>query len=286
MTTLGKTAGIPIEEYHAAESISHSKLEVFRQRPALFKKRFIDKSVERESTAAFAIGSALHCAVLEPMNYASRYATRPEGIDRRTSAGKVAFSAFCAENEGKTILDSDEFELVRNMALAINANPNASSLLSFGQAEMTWRARTPSIPHHLQCRTDWFNQAGGDLSGGRPYALDIKTVESLDAAAFRSFEKAFVNFGYHRQCGFYLPLMQDCGVTVRDFFFIAVEKCEPFGVAIYKPTDEAIEAGLNESVADLRRLAECYREDRWPNMPLEVQEIGLPAWYRSKEDAA
>jgi hypothetical protein len=285
MIPLGKTLGEPIATYHGAEAISHTKLEVFRRRPALYKKRFIDRTVEREETAALVVGSALHCAVLEPGAYAHRYAIRPDGIDRRTKDGKAQWEAFCQAHAGKTILDGDDAKLVENMASAIAGNPSAALLLSGGEAEVTWRARASKLPHPLQCRTDYFNRNGCELSEGRPYVADVKSVETLDGEEFRNFSRAFVNFGYHRQCGFYLPLLQDCDVTCWDFFFIVVEKCEPFGCVVYRPTEDAVSRGMDETVTDLGRLADCYARNDWPNLPTGVESIDLPVWYKGKEAA-
>lgn len=268
------------EVYHANTAISHSKLELFRRRPISYYRRFVAKTLARpETTEAFRIGSAAHCAVLEPEEFGNRYAQRPEGIDRRTKDGKVAFAQFEAENVGKVIIDSGELGDVREMVAAVNHHPLASQLLAAGKPELTWRVE-PKGSLALQCRTDWFNLAGCELSQGRPYVADLKTVESLDSDAFRNFERACFSFGYHRQAGFYLPLITEItGSPVFDFFFIAVEKVEPFGVAVYRLSDAAIARGQDETITDLVRLQSCLASNVWPNLDPGLREIGLPKWY-------
>jgi exodeoxyribonuclease VIII len=272
------------EQYHSNEAISHSKLELFRRRPVSYYRRFIGKTVERpEATEAFRIGSAAHCAVLEPDEFRNRYAQRPEGIDRRTKAGKEEFAQFEAENIGKVIISSDELGDVREMAAAVNNHPLASQLLFLGKPELSWRVE-PKGGLALQCRTDWFNHVGCELSSGRPYVADLKTVESLDSDAFRNFERACFSFGYHRQAGFYLPLITEIlGGPVFDFFFIAVEKVEPFGVAVYRLSDAAIARGQDETITDLVRLQSCLATQQWPNLDPALREIGLPKWYGGGE---
>jgi len=165
----------------------------------------------------------------------------------------------------------------------VQHHPLASQLLAAGQPELSWRVE-PTGGMALQCRTDWFNPAGCELSGGRPYVADLKTVESLDADAFRNFERACFNFGYHRQAGFYLPLITEIlGSPVFDFFFVAVEKCEPYGVAVYRLSDAATARGQDETVADLIRLQACVKDQQWPNLPNDLREIGLPKWYGGGE---
>jgi|688.fasta_scaffold11339_18 hypothetical protein len=274
----------PNEVYHAHSAISHSKLELFRRRPISYYRRFIAKTVARpEPTEAFRLGSAAHCAVLEPATFWQRYALRPEGIDRRTKAGKEEFAKFESENVGRTVIDQGEAGNVREMAVAVQNHPLASQLLAAGSPELSWRVE-PKGGMALQCRTDWFNPAGCELSSGRPYVADLKTVESLDADAFRNFERACFNFGYHRQAGFYLPLITEIlGSPVFDFFFVAVEKCEPYGVAVYRLSDAATARGHDETIGDLIRLQACIKDQQWPNLPNELREIGLPKWYGGTE---
>jgi exodeoxyribonuclease VIII len=270
----------PNEVYHGNDAISHSKLELFRRRPISYYRRFVGKTLARpEATEAFRIGSAAHCAVLEPDSFWARYALRPEGIDRRTKAGKEEFAKFEAENIGKVVIGSDELGDVREMAAAVSNHPLASELLDGGTPELSWRI-SPENGIPLQCRTDWYNSAGCSLSGERPYVADLKTVESLDSDAFRNFERACFSFGYHRQAGFYLPLITEIlGSPVFDFFFIAVEKVEPFGVAVYRLSDAAISRGQDETVSDLIRLKSCQDSQQWPNIEPSLREIGLPKWY-------
>jgi exodeoxyribonuclease VIII len=272
------------EVYHANEAISHSKLELFRRRPISYYRRFVAKTVARpEPTEAFRLGSAAHCAVLEPATFWDRYALRPEGIDRRTKAGKEEFAKFESENVGRTVIDQGEAGSVREMAVAVQNHPLASQLLAAGSPELSWRV-APAGGMALQCRTDWFNKAGCELSSGRPYVADLKTVESLDADAFRNFERACFSFGYHRQAGFYLPLITEIiGSPVFDFYFIAVEKCEPYGVAVYRLSDAATARGHDETITDLIRLQACIKDQQWPNLPNDLREIGLPKWYGGTE---
>ena len=272
------------EQYHANSAISHSKLELFRRRPISYYRRFIAKTVARpETTEAFRIGSAAHCAVLEPATFWDRYALRPDGIDRRTKDGKAAFAEFEAANVGKTVITQDEAGAVQEMTAAVQHHPLASQLLAAGKPELSWRVE-PSGSLALQCRTDWFNAAGCELSQGRPYVADLKTVESLDSDAFRNFERACFSFGYHRQAGFYLPLITEIiGSPVFDFLFIVVEKAEPYGCAVYRLSDAATARGHDETITDLLRLQNCIKSEQWPNLPNDLREIGLPKWYGGGE---
>jgi hypothetical protein len=269
-----------IEAYHANPAISHSKLECYRRRPALYYKKYVAKTLPPpEDTSAFRLGSAVHCAILEEKEFASRYILRPD-CDRRTKEGKIQFAEFSAQHADKTLLDADEMQQVVAMREAIAAHPLASQLLADGLAETTWRKEQPNALGALQCRTDWFSSLGCELSDFKPYALDIKTVESLDSDAFRNFERAAFNYGYHRQAGFYLPLINEIFQwSVSKMYYVAVEKSEPYGCAVYTLSDDAIARGQDENIADLVRLKRSLETNEWPNIEPVLHELKLPAWY-------
>jgi len=269
-----------IEQYHANPAISHSKLECYRRRPALYFKKYVARTLPPpEETGAFRLGSAVHCAILEEKEFASRYILRPD-CDRRTKEGKIQFAEFSAQHADKTLLDANEMAQVVAMREAVAAHPIASQLLYDGHAEMTWRKAQPNALGALQCRTDWFSSLGCEVSEFQPYALDIKTVESLDSDAFRNFERAAFSFGYHRQAGFYLPLINEIyQLPVSRMYYVAVEKCEPYGVAVYKLSDDAIARGQDENIADLVRLKKSLEDNHWPNIEPTIHELKLPAWY-------
>lgn len=264
--------------YHANPAVSHSKLEAFRRRPALYYRKYVTKQiVPEEPGAAFRLGSAAHCSILEPLEMTQRYAVKPDGIDRRTKEGKERWAIFEQQNAGRTIIDTDEAAQIIKMTDAVRQHELASQLLAHGQPELTWRTGGSFA---LQCRTDWFNPDGCELSNGRPYIADVKTVESLDDASFANFERAVYRYGYHRQVGFYLPLVTEIlGRPVFNFFFVVVEKCEPFGVAVYRITDDAAALGQDETLEDLRRLKRCMDTGEWPNIDPVLREIGVPNWY-------
>ena len=269
-----------IEQYHANPAISHSKLECFRRRPALFFKKYVAKTLpQSEESNAFRLGSAVHCAILEESTFADRYAVKPD-CDRRTKEGKAQFAEWSAHHLGKTFISAEELVQVIAMREAVAAHPIACDLLKTGTPETTWRVPQANALGALQCRTDWWNADGCETTAGAPYVLDIKTVESLDSDAFRNFERAAFSYGYHRQAGFYLPLINELhSKPVAQMYYVAIEKVEPFGCAVYRLSDDAIARGQDENIEDLIRLKRCYETGVWPNIEPVVHELGLPKWY-------
>lgn len=286
---LGRITTESSDEYHAQDAVSASRLRVLRRKPGgaqLYHQTYIAKALPREETEAMREGQALHTYVLEPEKFEKEFAVRPEGIDRRTTAGKVAWEKFLIEAKGKTIIDVEMLARVVAMGNQIKAHPAAGALIAQGVAETTWRINAPGLKHlpPLQCRTDWFNEAGHALSEGRPYVLDLKTCATLEVDAFSNFQRAVEDHAYHCQAALYMAIMSALGMECRDFFFVAVEKCAPYGVEVYRLGDRALERGQLETESMLMQLDGCYRRNIWPNTDLGVKELKLSPRYWANVD--
>ena len=64
-----------------------------------------------EETEAMILGSAIHCAILEPDCFNDRYAVLPK-IDLRTTIGKATKLKFEEDNQNKVILNSNKKTLL------------------------------------------------------------------------------------------------------------------------------------------------------------------------------
>ncbi len=270
---LGKILGELNRDYHGADALSHSKLEVFRKRPALYKRKYVDKAVaEEHDPSKYALGTALHAAMEGPGAWMNAVAIS-SFPNFRTKAARE-WRDNCGET-GRVILCGEEVETIGECVAAISAHPAAVVLTVGADSETTWRFAHPRIPIPLQCRTDLYKP-------GHP--VDLKTTASLDAGDFINFERSFWKLGYHRQAAWYKMVLERCGEKVEDFHFIAVETQEPFGVVVYRVSEDAMRIGDEENAKDLADLVECYRTGIWPNKPLEVQEISVPEWYAKKHE--
>jgi hypothetical protein len=56
----GVIRDLSISDYHSAKALSHSKLEVFRKRPALYKRRYVDGMPSLRDPQDFRMGTAVH----------------------------------------------------------------------------------------------------------------------------------------------------------------------------------------------------------------------------------
>ncbi len=258
------------DQYHSGPGVSKSDLELILRSPRHYKAK-----EERKETPALILGSAVHVAVFQPEDFDMRYAVKPEGMSFTTKEGKAWKALIEAEVETRIIISAEEGKTCEGIKNAVRSHPTAADLLSDGDPEVTGYWQDPVSPPILcKLRADWINKA-------KQVIVDLKTC--MDARE-RDFKRDVYNHGYHRQAAFYLyGVSQITRIEHRAFYFIAVEKDPPYGVAVYKASEDMILEGLKDCAKAMGIYKKCLEEDRWPGYPEEVQELGLPGWLMRKE---
>ena len=273
----GVIRDLSIADYHGATALSHSKLEVFRRRPALYKRRYVDGMPSLRDPQDFRMGTAVHAGLEGPIAWRKAVSLNTEFDSFRSNAAKT----WRAEQvlAGKVVLTLDEKERVGSAINALQSHREFGRMVCNAASEVTFRASHKFLPLLLQCRTDIWNEKEAAV-------VDVKTCQSLDDDAAQSFQKNFWRYGYHRQAAFYRTIMRLCGFSIKEFFFAAVEIEEPFGCQVYRCGEEAFTIGDEENGEDLRALVHCYETGIWPNCPEEILEIELPEWYVRRANSA
>jgi hypothetical protein len=259
-------------DYHAHAAISKSHLDQVAKSPLHYWARYLDPNrVVPEPTPAMAIGSAVHTHVLELDQWDARYVSAPDGIDRRTKAGKAEWEAFTTAATGRTVLPKADADLVMRMAHSVFSHPAAAMLLALpGKAETTHMWTDAATGLQCKCRPDWLTDDGRLL-------VDLKTTED----AGRGFAKSIAQWRYHVQASWYLDgVEQATGTRPEQFLFLCVEKKAPYAVAVYAADAEMIAAGAHTAARDLDVLATCKAANAWPGYSDQIEPISLPPWMR------
>jgi hypothetical protein len=260
-------------EYHAHAAISKSHLDQVAKSPLHYWARYLDPNrVVPEPTPAMAIGSAVHTHVLELDQWDARYVSAPDGIDRRTKAGKAEWEAFTTAATGRTVLPKADADLVMRMAHSVFSHPAAAMLLALpGKAETTHMWTDAATGLECKCRPDWLTDDGRLM-------VDLKTTED---ASPRGFAKSIAQWRYHVQASWYLDgIEQATGTRPEQFLFLCVEKKAPYAVAVYAADAEMIAAGAHTAARDLDVLATCKAANAWPSYSDQIEPISLPPWMR------
>ena len=251
------------DDYYAAPGLSNSGIGELLISPLHYWHKVLNPAREpEEDTAATRLGTALHCAVLEPEEtFEAHYAREilpedfpgslvkaddlkswiraqggtPKGT---TKAGWIEQikefpgdippiwdeieRQFYAANAGKTILKADEWHRVAGMTQALKSELPIQKILRSGKPEVSIFALDPETGVLLKGRLDWV---------APEYTLDLKTFSLTgDKTIDKTVADAIYWRGYYRQAYYYdlirrLALKEDHGRA--DFVMAFVESDAP-----------------------------------------------------------
>jgi hypothetical protein len=229
---------------------SHALIE-FARNPRLFHLKQTGQVVEEER-AAFVIGRAAHCRVLEGgAEFRRRFAIGgPINPKTGKSFGQdtKAYAEWAAAI-GKPAISQDTADLCEQLAAAVHEHEAAAALLGKGQAEGVVRAAYGGIAS--QIRIDWTHPERG--------IVDLKTIDDLDC-----FELQARSFGYAHQLAFYRAILAQVSGRKPEVHVIAVEKKEPYRVGVWRFADQVLDAAARDNLAAIERLKVCRAQDCWP----------------------
>lgn len=256
-------------EYHADTSaISASGLKLFMRSPAHYYAAYLDPNrIERSPTPAMRVGTATHCAILEPERFSAEYIALTEGLDRRTKEGKQAYADLLAT--GAELLTSDDMSLVVNMACAFRDNATSRALFDRKHVvEQSIFAEVNGVA--CKCRPD-FMTADGLM------VMDVKTTSD---ASPESFGKSAWSLGYHIQAAFYRRVIQSATGITPEFIFGCVESDRPYLTAYYTVPQYLLDYADGVIDALLEQYAECLRSGIWHGYIAEIepQELSVPGY--------
>lgn len=178
------------------------------------------------------------------------------------------------ENEGRQILNPEQWKQIHAMRDAVMGHPAANALLTRipGRAEQSIYWHDPITGVLCRCRPDWWRDDN--------LPIDLKTTED---ASPEGFARSIAKFRYDVQAAFYLDGIElATGKRPQNFVFIAVEKKPPYAVGVYVLDAETLEIGRGLYREDLDTYAKCAKADTWPGYGDKIQTINLPGWYANK----
>lgn len=260
--------GMPEDAYHSyPNGVSKSQLDLIDRSPA-----HLVYAQKREATRNMVIGSAIHCAILEPERFEQEYMVVTGINDRRKAEYKEAAKV----HGGDFTLTQSEDEKVTGMQAAIHANPEASAHLNVTDSytEISAFAKCPITGVQLRCRFDF-------LSIADQLAIDLKKTQDV---RYDKFQRSVANYRYHVQDAFYSYVYELITGERLNFKFLAVEEEQPHANKLYTLDTEAKIIGKRLVMANLKTYAECESSDDWPGIAHEGELLSLPAWAIDEDE--
>jgi len=232
-----------MSDYYANRALSHSKLSCLAENPMEFKMRYVDDppTLPPKESDAFAMGHAVHCLALEPEKFDERFAVAPK-VDRRTTAGKVAWAEYLEDSKDKAILDEQDYADAIACVQALNNHADFATIMQ--------QPRRVEVPFEFELFGHPFKAKPDAIIDSMKLIIDIKTTD--DASPHR-WQWSAVDYGYHRQAWIYKKAIEAaCGAEYR-FIFAVVEKPKPSTrgipptVALYEIDADAIGMGYQDA---------------------------------------
>lgn len=269
--------GVPMEQYHAWDAVSNSRLSKLRRSPAHLKAYLEEPPPD---TIALVLGKAAHMAILEPELFQQKYCSGPEG-DRRTKAVRDRWEQLEGQYGEGYVLKPADYAMCLRARDSFRQHSRAHALLSAkGLTEVSVVWDDPETGLRCKARYDFLAEEIDGLDGG--VIVDLKSCRD---AGRRMFERHVFEYGYHRQGCMYLDGAHAVRLNIGHYVIMPFEKDAPFAVAAYRITEGALDAG-REQVRPLMRLYKhCVETDTWPAYPEEIVDIALPDWGWSVIDA-
>lgn len=253
---------LPEEQYHSRTELSSTQARQLLESPARYKHAL---TAQRESSATFDLGSAVHAKVLgvgwgiEELEFDSfRSKAAQEARDAAREAGLIPMLA-------------KDLEVVHAMSEASLAHPMARVLFEEAAGrEVSVFSEVDGVP--VRCR---FDALGEPREGGR-VAVDLKTT--LDASP-GGFTRSVASYGYDVQAGHYEDTLEAVDGEIRPrMVFVCVEKSAPHLVAVHRLSALWEQMGAVKAREARRLLRDCTESGEWPGYPEEVHTLEPPAW--------
>jgi hypothetical protein len=252
--------------YHSSEGVSRSGLWEFKKSPFHYHYKYLNPNYVRpEPTPAMIFGELVHTTILEPNEFETRYAIKPN-LDRRTKEGKSFYEFFMNTLGKKTAISEDDHKKSLKMAWAFDLTPHAKDLIDGLDMERSiyWTHETTGI--QCKVRPDaWKNGL----------VIDLKT--SADAG-FRGFQSSAHKYGYYLQAAMIHEALRSLNITMENFVFIVMEKEEPFATGIYTLDNEALQKGIEQFNELMISFAKCKESDNWPGYG--IQNLTWPTYAK------
>jgi len=268
-------------DYNAAQGVRRSDLWKINDSPEIFRWA-VDHPDEGEPSPSLVFGQAAHKMLLEPLDFGTEFAIKPDGIDRRTKEGKEEWNKFLAMSEGKTIISMDDYVTIKGMADKAMADPMVMKLLD-GRKEVPFFWTDPDTGVKCKVKLDCLTYLD-DM----PVVVDYKTCKSAKTDAFM---RDAYSYGYHLQAAMYTEaVMRTQGLTERPMFvFVCQEKDAPYSMNIITVPEDTMNYGLDVMRELLGIYAECEKTGNWygyTGATGQPNELSLPGWLKKKEDGA
>jgi len=268
---------MPAVEYHGlVGAISSSMIRDLIDSPRLFHAKYVSCSIQQKATDAMDLGTAAHCACLEPDRLGQVVIAIPrEVLSSSGSRAGGAWKQWSQENFGKVQLKADDYAAVLKIRDAVYAHPLARKYLECaGHVEYAILHRDEATNLTCRARPD-------KLLTDYPIILDLKTSTETSESWFK---RRFVDSQWTIQDAHYSDSVAALG-RERPFFVWILAMTEPpyLPVRVFSVDDTMRLNGIRKRRAALEQIVARRESGDWSdNGEAELRIVSFSDWAYSQ----
>ena len=260
---------LDIHEYHAGPEMSASNLMKAAVSCALADH---DKKTPKDSTPAMLNGTMIHTAI-ETRDPGAYYVVEPEGINKRTKAGKEELAEFAASVGDKIVVSASQWEMANRTMEAAWAHPEAKLFLDGAKFERSGFCELLGVT--LKARPDL---DCADFSGD---LVDIKSRQ-LGKAGAEAWLKDFFNYKTYIQAGLQIKIWRELGYEVRGYYYLLVETEPPYQVNVVGLDEEWIHLAIVQTMTVIQKWRDWLDAGKPAGYGNYNPLMEVPGWMRSR----
>lgn len=266
---------LDIADYHAIpNTYSSSQFKDLLDDPDVFIKKYIEKSIPREESAAFDVGTYFHTGTLEPHKLKAECIVYPGKVRR----GKD-WEKFKVKHNGKAIVTQGQKESAEGLVRAVKNSPVAQNYLD-GTAEVSLFVQILIVdgqiyaPHYGKMLTkDGWVQSTKEIDKkkmknafafvvkvradmlGDTYISDLKSTTG-NARSERSMREKISYYCYDLSAALYLDIFSLVRPALTEFWWIFASK-DFFNSRTHKASAKNILVGRAKYMWAFIQMADC-----------------------------
>jgi len=286
---------LSISDYHGNKT--HISSTAFRKSRRSLKefKWFLDNKKKQEHKTCFDFGNAFEVALIDKDNFDNEVAIKQNSmwvdealtekpeltVPKNSKFYKGKESEFIKKNNGKYFIDdvgNESFETIEYMLTSCYSDSTIMSLINntVYQTSIFWTDEVTGL--QLKTRPDCCKLSKNVI-------IDVKTCKD---GSPEGFSKAISDYDLHFQACMQIDGALQSGYmpNVDKYFWLAVEKVEPYNATIYEFTPEDIKWSMDEYTYVKEMLKKAKDEDKYPGYTQRadnkfgILEARIPMWIK------
>lgn len=243
--------------YNDLPALRSTLLKEFMKSPAHYRYM---RDAPHSDASYFILGSFVHSLILEPETVKEKYLCAKV---KSRNAKEYKEMVPRAKAQKKDILLQPEWQKGVEMANEAMKDPHFAAMLQKSEAELSATAKIEDV--WVKVRLDMYIPDTGVI-------VDIKTTSESS----KYFPYNLRKYGYDVSAALYWDAFEQAGEKINGFYFAVIEKFPPYGIKLFKLSEEYIEEGRAKCRYALQDYKKCLAGNVWQGYNNAVPEIILP----------